>query len=91
MGGEIGYHQAGYLFLLDSEEDAELFRRALALQADLGVPSRELSVSEALELVPAIEPTGIVAATYCPIDGYVTPEAVVAGWVAAARESGVRV
>ena len=91
VGGEIGYHQAGYLFLLDSDEDAAIFRRALDLQAKHGVPSREISVAEALEIVPALDPTGIVTATFCAIDGYVTPEAVVSGWVAAARTRGVRV
>ena len=73
----IGLNRTGYLFLIDREEDLAEFRAALALQARLGVPSRELSVAEALELVPHLEPEGLVGATFCPLDGHCTPEAVV--------------
>src|SRR5204863_3497265 len=72
----IDLRQHGYLFLLDNEEDVERFQHALALQHRLGVPSRELSVDEALEIVPQLDVDGIVAATFCELDGYATPEAV---------------
>jgi sarcosine oxidase, subunit beta len=91
VGADIGFHQAGYLFLLDADDDVRLFRWALGLQEELGVPSREISVAEAAELVPSLDTSGLLAATFCPLDGYVTPEAVVAGWAAGARERGVRV
>src|SRR5438445_11346782 len=45
----IDLRQDGYLFLLDNEADVVRFQDALALQHSLGVPSRELSVEEALE------------------------------------------
>src|SRR5258708_34493973 len=73
----IDPRQDGYLFLLDNEADVARFQDALALQHSLGVPSRELSVAEALEIVPQLDPEGLVAATFCDLDGYVTPEAVV--------------
>ena len=73
----IDLRQVGYLFLLDREEDVADFRGALALQARLGVPSVELSIAEALELVPQLDPQGLLAATFCPLDGHCTPEAVV--------------
>jgi sarcosine oxidase subunit beta len=73
----IDFRQDGYLFLLDREEDVARFQGALALQHRLGVPSRELSVEEALAIVPQLSPEGLLAATYCELDGYATPEAVV--------------
>jgi sarcosine oxidase subunit beta len=73
----IDFRQDGYLFLLDREQDVALFQDALALQHRLGVPSRELSVAEALAIVPQLSPDGLLAATYCELDGYATPEAVV--------------
>jgi glycine/D-amino acid oxidase-like deaminating enzyme len=73
----IDFRQHGYLFLLDRAEDVARFQDALALQHRLGVPSRELSVEEALAFVPQLEPEGLLAATYCELDGYATPEAVV--------------
>jgi sarcosine oxidase, subunit beta len=85
---EIGFRRDGYLFLLDREEDVAAFRDALALQASLGVPSRELSPAEAAELLPQLSLDGILAAAYCPSDGYATPEAVVQWY---ARESGATV
>lgn len=91
FGVEIDFRQWGYLFLLDRAEDVATFRAALALQHELGVPSRELSVDEALALVPQLEPEGLLAATFCPWDGYASPEAVVQGYARAAAERGARV
>src|SRR5581483_2715130 len=62
---------------LDREEDLGSFREGLALQRSLGVPSRELTVDEALGIVPALSPDGLLAATYCEWDGYASPESVV--------------
>ncbi len=73
----IDWHRVGYLFLVDNEADLAEFRSALSLQQRLGVPSRELSAAEALELVPQLRPEGLLAATFCPLDGHCTPEAVV--------------
>jgi sarcosine oxidase subunit beta len=91
FGVDIGLVQAGYLFLLDSQEDLDVFRGALALQASLGVPSRGLTPAEAGEILPQLSLDGLVGATYCPRDGYLTPEAVVQGYAAAAARRGVRV
>jgi sarcosine oxidase subunit beta len=88
---EIAFRQVGYLFLLDTPETVGTFREALAVQAALGVPSRELTPAEALELVPQMELDGILAATFCPRDGYMSPEAVVQGYAAAAVACGARV
>jgi sarcosine oxidase subunit beta len=73
----IELRQYGYLFLLDRAEDVAAFQDALALQHRLGVPSSELSVDEALAIVPALDPEGLLAATYCDLDGYASPESVV--------------
>jgi sarcosine oxidase subunit beta len=90
-GAEIHFRQAGYLFLLDSEHDVVRFGAALALQNSLGVPSRALTSSEAAEIVPQLETADLLAATFCPRDGYATPEAVVRGYAASAAARGVRV
>ena len=83
----VDLQQHGYLFLLDNAEDVERFRAALDLQHGLGVPSRELSVDEALAIVPQLDPSGLLAATYCELDGYLTPEDVVQWY---ARDADVR-
>ena len=73
----IDFRRHGYLFLLDREEDVARFREALALQHRLGVPSRELTVDEALAIVPQLDTEGLLGATYCELDGYASPESVV--------------
>jgi sarcosine oxidase, subunit beta len=88
---EIAFHQHGYLFLLDSDEQMEIFRAAIELQHSLGVPSRELTPAEALEIVPQLELDGIIGATFCPRDGHMSPEAVVQGYAAAAVARGAQV
>jgi sarcosine oxidase subunit beta len=91
FGIDIGFRQVGYLFLLDSEPDLARFREALELQQAHGVPAQELSVATALERVPQLAADGLVGATFCPLDGYATPESVVQGYVQAAGARGVRV
>ena len=91
LDAEIEFEQSGYLFLLDTAADVERFRAALELQHSLGVPSRELTLAEALEIVPQLESDGLLAATFCPLDGRATPEAVVSGYAAAASRRGARV
>ena len=88
LGADISFRQDGYLFLLDREDDVAAFRAALALQQSLGVPSRELSPAEARELVPQLSVDGLLAATFCPRDGYATPEAFVQRY---ASDSGATV
>jgi sarcosine oxidase subunit beta len=90
-GGEIDLAQVGYLFLLDREEDVAAFEESVALQNELGVPSRFLSLEEAAEVCPLAGLGGVLAATYSPLDGHASPEAVVQGYAAGARHHGARV
>jgi sarcosine oxidase subunit beta len=90
-GAEIDLHQDGYLFLLDREEDVASFQESVALQNELGVPSRFVGLAEAAELCPLAGLDGVVAATYCALDGHASPEAVVQGYAAGARANGASV
>lgn len=87
----IGYRRNGYLFLLTREVDVEAFRNALEVQQALGVPSRLISPAEAQELIPALEVSDVLAATYCPIDGHASPEDVVQAYAGAAAAKGIRI
>jgi sarcosine oxidase subunit beta len=88
---EIAFHQVGYLFLLDTPELVDTFRAALDVQHAQGVPSRELTPAEAADIVPQLQLDGVLAATFCPRDGHMSPEAVVQGYAAAAVARGARV
>ena len=90
LNQEIDLHQVGYLFLLDSPEHVKAFEQNVALQNELGVPSRMLSVAEARRMSPLIAIDGLLAAAYSPTDGHCTPESVVLGYASAARRHGAR-
>lgn len=90
FGQEIDLHQVGYLFLLDKPEHVEAFEKNIALQNELGVSSRLITVSEAKALSPLISTEGLLAAAYSPTDGHCTPESVVNGYAGAARRAGAR-
>jgi sarcosine oxidase, subunit beta len=88
FGQEIDLREVGYLFLLTSAEDVAAFERNVALQNDLGIPSRMIGVDEARRLSPLISTKGLLAAAYSPTDGHCTPESVVLGYASAARREG---
>jgi sarcosine oxidase subunit beta len=90
-GAEIDLHQVGYLFLLDREEDVASFEASVTLQNELGVPSRFVGLAEVAELCPLAGLDGVLAATYCALDGHASPEAVVQGYAAGARAHGASV
>jgi sarcosine oxidase subunit beta len=90
FGQEIDLHQVGYLFLLDRPEHVAAFERNVAVQNELGVPSRMIDVAEAGRLSPLISTEGLLAAAWSPTDGHCTPESVVLGYASAARRSGAR-
>jgi sarcosine oxidase subunit beta len=90
-GAEIDLQQVGYLFLLDREEDVASFEASVALQNELGVPSRFVDLAEVRELSPLAGLDGVLAATYSPLDGHASPEAVVQGYAAGARARGASV
>ena len=91
FGQEIDLHQIGYLFLLERPEHVEAFEKNIALQNELGVPSRLIDVAEAQALSPLITTDGLLAAAYSPTDGHCTPESVVNGYAGAARAAGARI
>jgi sarcosine oxidase subunit beta len=90
-GYEIDLSQPGYLFLLSTADDVAVFERSVALQNELGVPSRMITAAEARELSPWIETDDVLAAAFSPTDGHCTPESVVLGYAMAARRLGAQV
>ena len=85
---QIDLDQVGYLFLLSTPESVSAFSANVALQNDLGVPSRMVSAAEAKALSPMVSTDGLLAAAYSPTDGHCTPESVVLGYATAARRAG---
>ena len=91
-GAEIDLHQVGYLFLLDRAEDVARLRgeRRAPERARRPEPLRRRS-TRSRELCPLAGLDGVLAATFCPLDGHASPEAVVQGYAAGARRHGATV
>jgi sarcosine oxidase, subunit beta len=87
-GQEIDLRQPGYLFLLTEPEQVAVYEQSVALQNAMGVPSRILTAEEAKALSPAIDTTGVLAASFHQRDGYCSPESVVLGYASGARRHG---
>ncbi|MEU2199014.1 FAD-binding oxidoreductase [Isoptericola sp. NPDC019482] len=90
-GGDVGLRQTGYLFALPGDDDVALFDRSVAMQRELGVDSRLLSVAEARRLNPYLSAPAYAGAAYAPRDGWAHPAAVVAGYADGARRRGASV
>ena len=90
-GGEIDFRQVGYLFLLDRPEDVAVFERSVAIQNELGAPSRLVDPNEATRLSPLAGLDGVLAATFCALDGHASPEAVTQAYAVGARRLGAAV
>lgn len=90
VGQPIGLRRDGYLFLLTNEEDVAAFRRNLALQHRLGIPTEWLDGDEVRRRVPLLAANDVLAGTFHAGDGLADPNSVVMGYINAAKRLGVR-
>ncbi|MBK7217275.1 MAG: FAD-binding oxidoreductase [Candidatus Promineofilum sp.] len=89
-GQAIDLRYPGYLLLATTEGNVAEFRRNVALQHSLGVPTEWLSGDEVRRRVPQLAAGDVLAATYHAGDGLADPNGVVAGYISAGRRLGVR-
>ncbi|MBN2540463.1 MAG: FAD-binding oxidoreductase [Bacilli bacterium] len=87
---DIEFKQEGYLILSTSKEEDQIFAKNVKLQNSLGIPSRQLSVDEALEIVPHLNPKSFTSATFCKTDGHVNPFLMSEAYYLAAKRLGVK-
>jgi sarcosine oxidase subunit beta len=87
----VWFRQGGYLFLVRSEEKRRALEASVKLQNECGLPTRMLSPKEARAIVPELDTSGVVAASYNPDDGVVFPWPFVWGFAQAARKLGVEI
>lgn len=83
--------RGGYLFVADSDASHALLAENVALQNELGIPSRLVTAAEAAEIVPGLVPDGLRGASFCAEDGYFDkPQGVVEAFAEAAGRTGVQ-
>lgn len=64
------FERSGYLFLAESQALLERFRKNVALQNGLGIPSQLLSPEEIGKLLPALRLDGVLGGAHCAGDGF---------------------
>jgi sarcosine oxidase, subunit beta len=62
--------RSGYLFLAESEALLSRFRRNVAMQNKLGIPSRVVTPAEIAEIAPRMARDGIAGGSFCAEDGF---------------------
>ena len=86
-----GWVPSGGLKLASSPERLEEIRRQVSWARTYGLGLEEISVAEAVDLFPLIDPTGVVGAAWLPEDGWVDPSSLCLSLIAGARAGGVTV
>lgn len=83
------FRQGGYLFLARDEMRAQELSKSVALQERLGLKTRMIEAAEARSIVPELNPSGVLAASFNPDDAVVFPWPFVWGYAEGARALGV--
>jgi sarcosine oxidase subunit beta len=91
LGINVWFRRGGYLFLAREPATARRLEEAAALHARHGLRTRVIEPRTATDIVPGLDPTGVLAATFNPDDGVVFPWPFVWGYADGARRLGVRI
>jgi sarcosine oxidase subunit beta len=88
-GHPSGYKPRGYLFMATNDAHMNYLRKNIARQKALGLKDVELlSPDDIRKVLPQLRSDDIIGGSFCPTDGFVDPESVMAGFMARAIERG---
>jgi sarcosine oxidase, subunit beta len=86
------FEKSGYLFLADSDAVLDAYRRNVAMQNRLGIPSEIVTADDIARLLPAIRIEGIRGGAFCAEDGFIEDcHGVTYALASRARDRGARV
>ncbi|MGN9839336.1 GcvT family protein [Nonomuraea sp. H19] len=85
---DAGWTECGGIKLASTPERMAEIRRQIGWARTFGLPLEEISVAEAVELFPLMDPEGVVGAAYLPTDGQIDPSQLCYALAARAREGG---
>lgn len=91
-GVECGYESRGYLFLAGNERQLDYLKTNVERQRSLGLKDVEIVDAESIsKMVSGLNVSDISGGSYCPIDGFIDPLAVMAGFTKVATDRGAQV
>jgi sarcosine oxidase subunit beta len=91
LGVNVWFRQGGYLFLARNAREVARLEKNIAIQNRCGVATRMLEPARARDIVPELDLSGIVAASYNPTDGILFPWPFLWGYARQAAAHGVRI
>ncbi|MBS3788766.1 FAD-binding oxidoreductase [Candidatus Bipolaricaulota bacterium] len=91
LDAELDFRQSGYLLVASTTEEKSQLKKNMELQNELGIPSRELSMAEAKNMVSHLNLEEAEGAYFCPEDGHLDPFKTTFGYARAAERLGVEV
>lgn len=89
--GDIEFKQGGYLIIATTVKEHQQFGKNVVLQQSLGIPVSHLTPKEALEIVPFLNTSDVLSATFCPKDGHLNPFKVCDAFAKACKRMGVEI
>ena len=87
----VWFRRGGYLFLAPTREQAARIERNAALHRKEGLRTRVVSPAEALDVVPELDASRFVAASWNPDDGVIFPWPFLWGYASRAAAQGATV
>ncbi|MGC8960544.1 MAG: NAD(P)/FAD-dependent oxidoreductase [Chloroflexia bacterium] len=87
-GDEIEWYKGGYSFVAYREREERILKDLLATQQAYGLNIRWLDRKELLEVIPDLNPEGLIGGTFSPDDGHASPLLAVHAFYRHAREQG---
>ncbi|MBI3015924.1 MAG: FAD-binding oxidoreductase [Candidatus Tectomicrobia bacterium] len=88
---QIGYKPIGFLHTVTTPRAKEILERDIALQERMGVPVEFLNPEELHEILPILRTREILAAGFCPKDGYLDPYGATHLFAHQAQKRGVEI
>ena len=91
LGHPCGYKAQGYLFLATSQVHLDYLTANQKTQKSLGLTNVEMIAAEQVRKeYPQLSMDDVLAASFCPTDGFVDPYSAMTGFTACATENGAR-
>jgi sarcosine oxidase, subunit beta len=91
VGAPFLFRRHGYLFLLATDEQVAAFKRSIAFQNSLSVPTEFLAPQEIARRYPVIEVGDLLGGSFGPHDGSGSPTDAAYGFAQRVRAGGVRI
>ena len=89
VGVDAGFRETGYVVAATTDMEKQLAEARVPMQRTLGLDVRLIDAREVKRFFPFMHTDDILAATYCPTDGYILPPKLVRAYTVALVRSSI--